>query len=124
MMVQNDRNEVVRQVKGEEHKIRREALAFAREKHECDVIERALKALPELMALAQVRKDPHAKRYAENAYWNRTREAIFGYAIEVQPESAEEEAQMLAAKKEREPQQTGMPASKPLRCNRWPATQP
>jgi hypothetical protein len=105
LMVQNDHNEALRELKGEEHKIRREAMEFAKEKFQIDMIEQALKALPELIELTQARKDPEMKEYERNAYLNRVRRRMFGVVWEVRPESAEEEAEMIAARKAREARQ-------------------
>jgi len=102
LMVQNDHNDAYRQVKGEEHKLRRELMEFAKEKFQFDTTEQALKALPELIELAQVRKDPDTKRYEANAFLNRARRRVAGVVCEVKPESAQEEAEMLAARKARE----------------------
>jgi hypothetical protein len=95
-------HEIRRELKAEEHKVRREALALAKEKFEYRTVERALKALPQLQELAEARKDPHTQRYEENAYWNQLRRSVFGNGIDVHPESAEEEAIMIAARQERE----------------------
>jgi hypothetical protein len=102
LMVRNDYNEIVRAGKAKEHQIRRDAMEFAKERHQFDVMEQALKALPQLKELAEAKKDPRTERYEENAHWNRVRRQMFGFIDSVQPESAEEEAEMLAAKKERE----------------------
>jgi hypothetical protein len=113
LMVSNDYNEALRELKGEEnrirkelraeeHRIRREALALAKQRFEFKTIERALTVLPELNQLAEAKKDPHLKRYEENARWNRLRRGVFGPDSEVSPESEQEEAEMLAAQKERE----------------------
>src|ERR1700722_3132817 len=102
LLVRNEYNEIVREAKAREHQIREKAMAFAREKFELNTTERALKALPKLKELAQARKDPQTKRYEEYARLNQIRRMMFGAGEEVQPESAEEEAEMLAAKRERE----------------------
>jgi hypothetical protein len=102
LIVQNDHNETIRESKAEEHKIRRQWLKFTKEKFQFDTMEEALKALPDLIQLNEARKDPHTKRYEENAYWNRMRRRMFGPGIEIHPESAEEEAAIIAAKKERD----------------------
>jgi len=81
---------------------RREAMALTKEKFEFDMVEQALKALPELMELAQARKDPATKEYEANAFLNAARRKLFGVVWEVRPESAQEEAEMLAARKARE----------------------
>ena len=100
LLMQNNFTEMLREAKANEHKIRHEAMAFAKEKFEFDVVEKALKALPELRELEEARKDPRIKRYEENARWNRVRRALLGADAKLRPESAEEEAQMLATKKE------------------------
>ena len=110
MMVQNDRNEAFREIKVEEHKIRREALAFAKEKFECDIVEKALKALPQLRELEEARKDPRIKRYEENARWNRVRRALLGADAKMRPESEEEEARMkLQASSSQAPEKLQLP---------------
>jgi len=81
--------------------VRREALALAKEKFEFKTIERALVVLPELNQLAEAKRDPHLKRYEENARWNRLRRGVFGPDSEVSPESEQEEAEMIAAQQER-----------------------
>jgi hypothetical protein len=100
LMAQNDFNELLREAKAEELKFRREQMEFAKEKFQFDMARRALKALPELRELEEATKDPHTKRYEESARLNRVMRAMFGVHA-VYPESAEEEAEMLAAKKER-----------------------
>ena len=113
LLLQNDYNDVLRELKdkeeklrrelkAEDHKIRREALEFAKTKFQFDVTEQAMKALPELQELAQARKDPDTKRYESNAFLNRARRVVAGVVWEVRPESAQEEAEMLAARKARE----------------------
>ena len=113
LMLQNDHNDVLREVKdkeeklrrelkAEDHKIRREAMEFAKTKFQFDVTEQAMKALPELLELAQARKDPDTKRYEANAFLNMARRKVAGVVWEVKPESAQEEAEMLAARKARE----------------------
>jgi hypothetical protein len=100
--VQDDHNDALREMKDEEYKIRREAMAFAKERHQFALMDKALKALPQLRELEEAKKDPHTKRYEENAYWNQVRHAMFGMGIDVQPESAQEEAELAAARKVRE----------------------
>jgi hypothetical protein len=102
LMVRNEYNEIVREAKAREHEIREQAMAFARERFEFDATEQALKALPQLKELEEARKDPNTQRYEENIRWNRARRAVFGFINKVHPESAQEEAEMLAAKRERE----------------------
>jgi hypothetical protein len=94
-------HEIRRELKAEEHKVRREALAVAKEKFEFKTIERALTVLPELNQLAEAKKDPHLKRYEENARWNKLRRRVFGPDSDVSPESEQEEAEMIAAQQER-----------------------
>lgn len=101
MLVQNDHNEALRELKGEVNRIRRERLEFAKEKFQFDAMRKALRALPQLQELAKAMKDPHTKRYEENAYWNALRRSLFGNGIDAHPESAAEEAIMIAAKRER-----------------------
>jgi Protein of unknown function (DUF3486) len=113
LMLQNDHNEALRELrdkeeklrrelKAEDHKIRREMMEFAKTKFQFDVTEQAMKALPELQELAQARKDPDTKRYEANAFLNMARRRVAGVVWEVKPESAQEEAEMLAARKARE----------------------
>ena len=102
LMLQNDHNDALREVKAEEHKLRREMMEFAKKKFEFDMTEQAMKALPELQELAQARKDPDTKRHESNAFLNRARRKSAGVVWEVKPESAQEEAEMLAARKARE----------------------
>jgi hypothetical protein len=93
--------EIRRELKAEDRQVRRESLDFLREKFQFDIIENAVKALPALMELCEARKDPNLNRYAHNARWNKARRAMFGPNSQVLPETAEEEAEMLAARKER-----------------------
>lgn len=101
-LLQNDFNESFREIKERDLRLREETMAFAKERFEFDMTEKALKALPQLQELAEARKDPLTKRYEEHARRNRLRRAIFGPEREVEPENAQEEAEMLAAKQERE----------------------
>ena len=102
LIVDNDRNELLREVKGEELKMRQKTLDFAKEKFQTDMVEQALQALPDLQELAQARRAAVPNAYVENAHLNRARRKMFGVVWEVRPESPEEEAAMLAAKRERE----------------------
>jgi hypothetical protein len=102
VMVQNDRNDALREIKDADNKIRHEKMAFARERYEFDLMAKALRALPQLKELEEAKKDPHTKRYEENAYWNQVRHLMFGKGIDVHPESAQEEAELAAARKARE----------------------
>ena len=117
MMVQNDRNEAFREIKEEEHKIRREALAFAKEKFDFDIVEKALKALPELRELEEARKDPRIKRYEENARWNRVRRALLGADAKLRPESEEEEARMKVRIKVQAPEKLQLQMSTKVTTN-------
>lgn len=101
LMVDNDHNEALRELRSEAHEIRREALAFAKEKYHCELIERAMRALPALLELREARKDPNLKRYEHNARWNKARVMMFGSGSQVLPENAKEETEMLTARKER-----------------------
>ena len=105
LIVDNDRNELVREIKGEELKMRQQAMAFAREKFQFDMVKRALKALPEIRQLAEAKKDPALTEYEENIRLNRMIRAMFGSSSEVHPESPQEAREMLAAKREREARQ-------------------
>ena len=60
-----------------------------------------MKALPELLQLREAKKDPNLSRYEQNAHWNRVRRAMLGLGVDVFPENAQEEAEMLAARKKR-----------------------
>ncbi len=98
LLLQNDHNEAWREIKGEEQKTRREALEFAKEKFQIDMVEQALEALPELLELAKARRAPEKNAYAENAQLNRARRKMFGVVWEVRPENAEEAAAMAKVK--------------------------
>jgi hypothetical protein len=78
LMVQNDRNDVLREIKDEEFEIRREAMAFAREKFEYDTIEKALRALPQLRELAESRKDPQTKQAERSERLKQIKWMMFG----------------------------------------------
>lgn len=98
LLIQNDHNEAWREIKGEEQKIRREALDFAKGKFQADMVEQALMALPDLLDLARARRAVEPDAYAENALLNRVRKKMFGVVWEVRPESAEEEKAMKSRK--------------------------
>ncbi len=104
-MLQNDFNENFRELKDHDLRLREEAMAFAKEKYRADTTEQALEALPELMELAQARKDPATKEYESAIRLNRVIRAMFGPGHDVHPETAQEAAEMLAAKREREARQ-------------------
>ena len=78
LMVQNDRNDTLREIKNEEFEIRREAMAFAREKFEFDAMEKALRALPQLRELAEARKDPKTKQADQKERFRQLRRMMFG----------------------------------------------
>jgi hypothetical protein len=111
LMVENDHNETLREghkarreLREEDQKIRREAIGFAKEKFQFDAVEHALKALPQLKELEEARKDPDLADYEENAMINKIRREAFGVVYEAFPESAKEEEEMLAARRERQAQ--------------------
>jgi|ERR1700722_1994137 len=56
LMLQNSRNDALREIKDGEHDIRRQAMAFAKEKLEHEVMKRQLKALRQLRRNGQTRK--------------------------------------------------------------------
>ena len=88
LLVRNDYNEIMREAKAREHQIREKAMAFAKERYEFDMMEKALQALPELLELQEAKKDPATKRYEENARWNRVRRKLFSGSVwAVRPES-------------------------------------
>ena len=91
LLAQNDRNAV-----------RREWLKFARERFQLNTVEQALKALPDLQALAEARRSPQTRRFEEGHYWNGALRNMFGAGSAVDPEKAQEEAEMPAANSERE----------------------
>lgn len=105
LIVQNDHNEAWRSIKGEEQKFRREALEFAKGKFQFDMAKRALEALPELLELAEAKRDPAITEYEENIRLNRAVREMFGPLASIHPESAKEAKEMLAAKREREARQ-------------------
>ena len=99
LMLWHEDIELRRQLKQEENEIRRENLAFARERFHFNVVRRAEKALPQLQELAEARKDPKLEEYEENKRINAVKRAIFGEEMlehQLQPENAEEEAAMNA----------------------------
>jgi len=102
LMVDNDRNELLRELKGNELKMREKVLEFAKEKFQVDMVEQALGVLPDLLDLERARRAAVPNAYVENAHLNRARRKMFGVVWEVRPESPEEEAAMLAARKQRE----------------------
>jgi hypothetical protein len=95
LLLQSESNEIKYRLKQEENEIRRQELAFAREKFHFDVMEKAQKALPELQALAEA----NLPRYEKNRRMNALRRSVFGPRIpEPLPESEEEEAEMARQK--------------------------
>jgi hypothetical protein len=95
LLLQSESNEIKYRLKQEENEIRRQELAFAREKFHFDVMEKAQKALPELQAL----EEANLPRYEKNRRMNALRRSVFGPRIpEPLPESEEEEAEMARQK--------------------------
>src|SRR5271165_618503 len=92
MLTQEKKNEAWERCKEREHELRLDTLAFAREKFEYNLVERALRSLPELQELAQARKDPQTRKFEENKRINNLRKRMFGNDIpELLPESESEE---------------------------------
>jgi hypothetical protein len=95
LLLQSESNEIKYRLKQEENEIRRQELAFAREKFHFDVMAQAQKALPELQAL----EEANLPRYEKNRRMNALRRSVFGPRIpEPLPESEEEEAEMARQK--------------------------
>lgn len=95
LMLWHEDIELRRQLKTEENAIRRENLAFAKERFHFNVVRQAEKALPQLQELAEARKDPKLKEYEEAKKMNAIILRIFGSKVpksDLQPENAEEEA--------------------------------
>ena len=90
LMVQNDHNDALREIKDEEHRIRWKAMAFAKKKFEFDTMERALRALPQLRDLAEARKDPKTKQAERNERLEEIRLMMFGDEDEDEDEDEEE----------------------------------
>jgi hypothetical protein len=82
LIVNNDHNEAMRELKGDEHQIRRDTLDFARERFQFDMIERAVRALPELQKLAAAMNDADPKRYSDNPHWDEAWEKMFSGGME------------------------------------------
>lgn len=77
-MLQNDYTEAIRELRSRELRIREEALAFTKEKFEFDMMERALRALPQLRELAEARKDPQTKKTEQTERFKQLRRMMFG----------------------------------------------
>src|SRR5271165_737623 len=91
MLTQEKKNEAWERCKEREHELRLDTLAFAREKFEYNLVEQALRSLPELLEFAQARKDPQTCKYEENKRINNLRKRMFGNDIpELLPESESE----------------------------------
>jgi hypothetical protein len=109
LMLWHEDIELRRQLKTEENALRRENLAFAKERFQFNVVRQAEKALPQLQELARARQDPKLEEYEENKRINAIKRAIFGDEVlpgSMDPENAEEEEAMRLAPEaaEREPQ--------------------
>jgi hypothetical protein len=100
LIVQNDYNELLREMKAEDQKLRREAIEFGKEKFRYDMIENAVKALPELQKVAEAMGEADSTRYREST--NKAKQIMFAPDPKVLPENGQEEAEMLEAKKKRE----------------------
>jgi hypothetical protein len=95
LMLWQEDIELRRQLKNEENALRRENLAFAKERFHFNVVRRAEKVLPQLQELAEARKDPKLKEYEEARKMNAIMLDIFGSDVpksDLHPENAEEEA--------------------------------
>src|SRR5580700_566143 len=90
LMVQNDYNELLREMKEKDQELRLKAMAFAKDKFQYDVIHSAVKALPHLQRLAETMEDPDPTEYRERAI--EARQAMFGGEEEVLPEDTQGEA--------------------------------
>ena len=90
LMVQNDYNELLREIKEKDHEMRLKAMELAKSKFEFDMIAKGVKALPQLQRLAETMEDPDPTEYRERAL--ETREAMFGTDTEVLPKKGQEEA--------------------------------
>jgi hypothetical protein len=77
-MLQNDYTETIRELRSRELQIREAALAFTKEKFEFDMMERALRALPQLRELAEARKDPQTKKAEQSERFKQLRRMMFG----------------------------------------------
>jgi hypothetical protein len=99
LLLKSEENELRRELKGEENEIRRECLEFAKERFRFNVVEEAQKALPELQALAEARKDPQLAKYEEAKRVNGILRCLFGENLPepLHPESPEEEAAVAKA---------------------------
>lgn len=94
LMLWSEDLELRRTLKAEENQLRRDRLAFARDRFQFNIVEKALKMLPELQELAEARKNPKTETYEENKKWNAIKLNMFGDALPEgwrKAESAEEE---------------------------------
>jgi hypothetical protein len=94
LLLQNRGNELRERLQGEENRIRRDYLALARERHQYDVLEEAEKALPELKERERLRQDPKVQKYEHNRAINLLMRKMFGVALNLKPESEEQEGRM------------------------------
>jgi len=102
LLLQQRDSEVRERWKMEQSAIRRESLAFARERFQYNAVENALKALPELQELARARMDPQTALYEERKRTNEIIRNMFGPQppTPFKPEcEAEEEPYRLALEK-------------------------
>ncbi len=109
LMLWQEDLELRRQLKQEENEMRRENLAFAKERFHFNVVRRAEKVLPQLQELAEARKDPKLREYEEGKRLNAIIRNLFGSQMpKSHPESAEEEAAMeKAARGEKAEEEAG-----------------
>ncbi len=104
LMLWSEDIELRRQLKTEENAIRRENLAFAKERFQFNMVKKALKALPQLQKLAEAMKDPKIKEYEENRRINEMTRAIFGDEVLEEgfaPENAEEGGAVMEEQKKK-----------------------
>jgi hypothetical protein len=100
LMLWSEDLELRRTLKAEENQLRRERLEFARERFQFNIVEKALKMLPELQELAEARKDPKQREYEEGKRVNAVIRRLFGSRMaKAHAESPEEEAAMEEAKR-------------------------
>jgi hypothetical protein len=111
LLLQSEDNELRRLAKDEENAIRRENLAFAREKYDFNIVDEMLELLPDVNALHKLRNDPGTTDYDHNRLKNRMKKRMFDdAAVDFLPESEKEEREQnekiqmreLALKKARE----------------------
>ncbi len=104
LMLWSEDIELRRTLKTEENQLRRDRMAFAKERFQFNTVEKALKILPQLQELAEARKDPKQREYEEGKRVNAIIRNLFGsHMPKSHPENAEEEAAMEeAARREQE----------------------